>query len=146
MRPAQIILRWILILSGLFLMLAFVAVLLPVDWMARAHQWLSLGEFPDVPITVYLARSTSLLYGVHGVLMFYTGITIDRHWRLVWLFGWLHVVIGITILLIDITAPMPLYWTLLEGGPVAVLGILILVLAGMAYGDRNKPVQAEQNQ
>ena len=143
MRLARKILQWILILSGLFLMVAFVAVLLPVDWMNRAHQWLGLGEFPNRPVTLYLARSTSLLYGVHGVLMFYTGLTLDRHWRLVWLFGWLHILIGITVFFIDLTAPMPLYWVLAEGLPVAGLGVFLLVLAKMAYGTAAPSIQEE---
>lgn len=125
----RIALKWILILAGMFLMLAFAAVLLPVPTMATIHRWLGLGDFPVQPITIYLARSTSLLYGIHGVLMFYTGCTLDHHWRLVWFFGWLHVVIGIVILAVDLLAPMPWYWTCLEGPPVAVLGGLILYLA-----------------
>ncbi len=127
------ILKWLLVLSGLFLMLAFVAVLLPTAWMADAHLWLGLGEFPAQPITFYLARSTSLLYGVHGVLMFYLGISLNHHWRLVWLFGWLHIVIGVTMLGIDITSPMPWYWIAAEGGPVAGLGVVILLLAQIAF-------------
>ena len=77
----------------------------------------------------YLARSTSVLYGVHGFLMVYTGWTIRWHWRYVPLFGWLHIVIGITLLITDISAPMPLYWIAAEGGPIAALGVLILWLA-----------------
>lgn len=133
---AELLLKWLLILSGLVLILAFAAVLLPVAWMASTSEWIGLGEFPNRPLTIYLARSTSLLYGVHGVLMFYTGMTLEKHWRLVWLFGWLHVVIGCTILLVDLTAPMPWYWTAVEGGPVASLGVVILILARRAFGKR----------
>ncbi len=116
-------------LSGMFLMCAFAAILLPVTTMASIHQWLGLGEFPDVPIMAYLARSTSVLYGTHGFLMFYTGWTIRQHWRYVPIFGWLHIVIGMTLLVTDILAPLPLYWIVAEGGPIAALGVLILVLA-----------------
>ena len=120
--------RWILLLSGLFLMSAFLTTLLPVSWMNATHRWLGLGDFPDFPITKYLARSTSLLYGVHGLLMFYTGITIEHHWRFVKIFGWLHVLMGSSMVLIDVTSNMPTYWTALEGPPVAILGVIILVL------------------
>ena len=131
------IVRWLLILSGLVLMTAFGAILLPVSVMASTHQWLGLGEFPNFPITAYLARSTSLLYGVHGVLMFYTGLTIQQHHRYVPIFGWLHIVIGLTLLVTDIVAGMPTFWTAGEGGPIMVIGVVILVLAnrGTIGGD-----------
>ncbi len=115
-------------LAGIFLMLAFLAMLLPVDLMRTTHQWLGLGTFPVAPITTYLARLTSLLYGVHGSIMFYTGLTIQYHWRMVRLLAWLHIVIGIALLIIDFTAPMPWYWTALEGGPIASVGVLMLIL------------------
>ena len=105
--------------------------------MAAGHEWLGLGEFPNLPITVYLARSTSLLYGIHGVLMVYTSFTMQHHWRLAWLFSALHVVIGITMLVTDITAGMPLYWILGEGAPVAALGVVMMILFNIGYGKSN---------
>ena len=50
-------------LGGSGLMLAFLAVLLPVDWMAATHPRLGLGEFPRTPIVDYLTRSIAALYG-----------------------------------------------------------------------------------
>ena len=134
------ILQWILLLSGLFLMSAFATTLLPASWMSATHQWLGLGEFPDFPITIYLARSTSLLYGVHGLLMFYAGWSIETHWRWVKIFGWLHIMMGSSMLAIDWTSGMPGYWTAMEGPPVAILGVVILVLlkrAGNFVSDNN---------
>ena len=131
----QKILKWILVVSGMFLMLAFAAMLLPVEWMASAHQWLGLGEFPDRPITNYLARSPSLMYGLHGTLMFYTGLTIEKHWRFAPLFGWLHVLTGTSVFFFDWFAPMPMYWTLMEGPPVAALGVGIIYCCRLAGFD-----------
>lgn len=132
MTMQQKVLKAILVVSGLFLIVAFAATLLPVSSMAKAHEWLGLGEFPDRPITAYLARSTSLLYGVHGVMMFYTGLTIQQHWRFIPVFGWLHVLTGASVFLFDLFAPMPMYWLILEGPPVAMLGVLLVVLARRA--------------
>jgi len=126
-------LKVILILTGAILMLAVLAVLLPVAWMQSVHRWLGLGEFPDLPITAYLARSTSLLYAVHGALMMYTGLTLRWHWRFVPYFGWLHVIFGLVVLGIDLSAPMPWGWTAVEGGPVAAAGVLVLVLNRRAF-------------
>jgi len=96
--------------------------------MASIHQWLGLGEFPDSPITVYLARSTSLLYAIHGALLVVVSFDLERYWPLAPVFGWLHVVIGLTMLGIDLTTPMPLYWIVGEGVPVALAGLLIVWL------------------
>ena len=100
--------------------------------MAAGHEFLLLGEFPDTPITFYLTRSTSLLYGVHGVMMTYVALTLRLHWRLVPVFGWLHVLIGLSMLAVDIMAPMPAFWTIAEGVPIASLGALLLYLAKRA--------------
>lgn len=132
MNQRQWLLKWLLIISGFFLMTAFLAALLPVSWMAESHRWLGLGDFPNFPITAYLARSTSLLYGVHGTMMLFTGYTLQHHWRLVPLFAWLHISLGIMMFFVDVTAPMPLYWIVMEGPPVAGLGCLMLWLAKTA--------------
>ena len=135
---SQLILKWLLIVSGAFLISAFAAMLLPVATMDSVHDWLGLGDFPNRPITVYLARSTSLMYGIHGVLMLYTGLTLQHHWRLVKLFGWLHVVIGVSMLIVDFMASMPWYWTAFEGPPVTLLGVLIIYLAKQSFA-KNTP-------
>ena len=101
-------LRILLGVIGAGLLFATAAVFLPVEWMANAHRWLGLGEFPDSPITVYLARSTSLLYAVHGFLMLYTAIHLRQYLPLAKVFGYLHFVIGLTMLGIDVTTPCQL--------------------------------------
>lgn len=113
-------------LIGCGLMVATLAVFLPRSTMAMVHRWLGLGEFPDGPITIYLARSTSLLYAIHGGLMLFVSLDIKRYWPLVSVFGWLHVAIGIAMFWIDWTAPMPIYWIAGEGIPIALAGLLIL--------------------
>ena len=123
-----ICLSWLLTISGCGLMVATIPVFFPVHWMATIHGWLGLGEFPDSPITIYLARSTSLLYAVHGTLMLIVSLNMKRYWPLVGVFGWLHVVIGLTMFGIDLTSPMPMYWIAGEGIPVAMAGVLILWL------------------
>ena len=107
---------------GVGLMSAIVPVFFPVDLMATLHQWLGLGEFPDAPITIYLARSTSLLYAMHGAVMFYVAWHFDRCQTLVPLLGVLHMVLGITMIGVDLNAGMPLYWTAGEGLPIALTG------------------------
>lgn len=125
---AEKILSWLLMITGCGLMVAFLFVLMPGSQMASIHQWLGLGEMPDAPITLYLARSTSLLYGIHGVLMFVCGRNIQKYSELVPVFGWLHVVIGLSMLGIDLSSGMPWWWTTFEGVPIAMAGLLIVWL------------------
>lgn len=108
---------------------AFLAMLLPVEWMAVAHRWLGMGEFPQAPITDYLARSVAALYGFHGVLLFLISRDPVRHITFVRYVGWMNVCFGIVLLLIDLHAGLPRWWTLSEGPPVAILGLLVLYLS-----------------
>ena len=125
--PAKL-LRWLLLVIGCGLLVATFAIFLPVKTMATVHQWLGLGEFPEVPIALYLARSTSLLYAVHGSLMVYVSFDMKRYWPLVKLFGWLHVAIGLAMFGIDISSSMPTYWIAVEGIPIAIAGYVIVWL------------------
>lgn len=113
---------------GAGLMLATFAVFFPVSLMATLHQWLGLGSFPDAPITIYLARSTSLLYAMHGAVMLYVAWHFDRCQALVPLLGLLHVALGASMFAIDLNAGMPLYWIVGEGLPIALTGGAILLL------------------
>jgi hypothetical protein len=125
-------LRWLLAIIGCGLMVAMIPMCFPRALMATIHGWLGLGEFPDAPITLYLARSTSLMYAVHGTLMLFVSFDVKRYWPMVAVFGWLHVLIGVVMFCIDWTSPMPLYWIAGEGIPIALAGLLIVWLWRMA--------------
>jgi hypothetical protein len=42
--------------------------------------------------------------------------------------GWLHIVLGVVVVVIDYTAGLPLWWVAGEGPGIAVGGVLLLVL------------------
>jgi len=69
------------------------------------------------------------LYAVHGFLMLYTAIHLHQYLSLAKIFGCLHIAIGLTMLGIDLTTPMPLYWTAVEGIPIAVVGTVLVWLS-----------------
>lgn len=52
---------------------------MPPDAMAGIHEWSGLGAFPDAPITVYLARSTSALCALYGGLLILTARDVKRY-------------------------------------------------------------------
>jgi hypothetical protein len=108
---------------------AFLAILLPRDWMAATHQWLGLGEFPRVAVVDYLTRSVAALYGFHGVLLLLVSRNPAQHRSIVRYIGLMNVFFGLLLVLIDLHAGMPAFWTLAEGPPVVAFGVLVLYLS-----------------
>lgn len=132
------LLKYLLALTGVTLLLAIIPVFFPSNVMASIHDWAGLGEFPKRPIVLYLARSASLLYAVHGALLLFVSFDLDRYEKLIVLIGWLHVLIGIIMLGIDIREAMPWYWIAAEGPPIAMGGIIVLVLCKFAFSNETK--------
>jgi len=132
-RPTSTVHRRILVvllrLGGAVTVTAFLAMLLPTDWMAATHRWLGLGEFPRVPVVDYLTRSVAALYGFHGVLLFLVSRNPVQYRSIVRYLGSMNVLFGIFLILIDLHAGMPSVWTMGEGPPVAAFGVLVLYLS-----------------
>jgi hypothetical protein len=123
--------RWLtflLRLAGCATASAFLAIFLPVEWMAATHRWLGLGEFPRMPVVEYLARSIAALYGFHGVLLLIVAADPIKFSRIVTYVAVMNVLFGLTVLAIDIHAGMPALWTLVEGPPIVAFGVVIAYL------------------
>jgi hypothetical protein len=121
-----VILLRVIGVSGL---LALVAVFMPMSWMAGVHGWLGLGEMPTSPVVAYLARSLSVFYALFGALLLVMAGDMDRYRPLVRLLGILVAVGGAVLAGIDLSAPMPWWWTLDEGPLTIAMGLLIFYLA-----------------
>ena len=128
MKPAvdQRILVVLLRLAGGFTATAFLAVFLPADWMAATHRWLGLGEFPRAAIVDYLTRSIAALYGFHGVLLLLVSRNPAQHRSIVRYLGVMNVLFGLLLVLVDLHAGMPAFWTLAEGPPIIAFGLVVL--------------------
>lgn len=120
-RFLQILLR----VSGVFMLLATFAIFMPVSWMAGSHEWLGLGEFPESPLVDYLTRSISFVYAMHGGLLLVVAGNIQRYRPILLYLGLVTVAGGLLLTGIDLHAGMPTWWTLAEGPPVTLGGILI---------------------
>src|SRR5688572_3639598 len=96
MEPAvhQRILVVLLRIFGGITCIAFLAMFLPVDWMAATHRWLGLGEFPRAAIVDYLTRSISALFGFQGVLLLLVSRNPAQHRSIVQYIGWMYVLSG----------------------------------------------------
>jgi hypothetical protein len=131
-RRALQLLVFILRLDGVVTLVAFGAMLLPVSWMADMHRSLGMGEFPQAPLTDYLVRSVSALYGFYGVLFLLVARDPLHHQPIVKFIGVAHVAFGVLVLAIDWHAGMPTLWTMLEGPPLVAAGIAVLYLLSRA--------------
>jgi hypothetical protein len=106
-------------LAGIAMLPAFLAIFLPTNWMIASHRWLGLGEFPDSALVQYLTRSIAALYGFHGLLALIVSLDVRRYRPIVWYLAAMNVAFGIAMILIDLHAGMPWYWTVAEGPPIA---------------------------
>ena len=113
--------------GGLACMAVF-AIFLPTAWMAAIHQWLGLGEFPDAAVTQYLTRSVSAFYAVFGGLAILASRDVRRFGPVITYLASVTMVFGVVITGVDALAKMPTYWTLAEGPPTFVIGLVILLL------------------
>jgi hypothetical protein len=115
---------------------AFLAMLLPTDWMASTHEWIGLGAFPRSAVVEYLTRSIAALYGFHGVLLFLIARDVVRYVSIVRFAGVMNVLFGSMITAIDLHAGMPTLWTLFEGPPIVGMGAAILYLSQSIPSER----------
>jgi hypothetical protein len=115
-------------LAGGVTLTAFLAILLPVEWMASTRRWLGLGEFPRAPVVDYLARSVAALYGFHGGLLLLVSGDPIRYRSIIWYVAFMNVAFGLMLIAIDLHAGLPLLWTISEGPPIAAFGIVIAIL------------------
>lgn len=112
--------------SGLF---ALVAVAVPTSWMAGTHRWLGLGEMPATPVVEYLARSLSAFYALFGAVCLVLAGDVQRYRPVLRCLGIFVALAGVILTGIDLAAPMPWWWTFLEGPPTIGMGMLIFFLA-----------------
>ena len=108
---------------------AIFASVMPTTWIATTHRWLGLGDFPDAPITQYLARSLSALYAVFGGLVIVVSTDVRRYARIIRFLAYVTLAFGVLITGIDLVVGMPTSWTLFEGPTTFILGVVILLLA-----------------
>lgn len=108
------------------------AVIMPRVWMDAVHQWLGLGPLPEGVIVDYLARSLSAFYVFLGGLQWVVSCDVRRYRNVIAYLAWAAILFSIVVTVIDLQLGLPLCWTLGEGPPTLALGVIVLVLQGMA--------------
>ncbi len=119
---------WLLRVAGAFILLSIPAIFLPDRWMAHIHEYLGLGQLPQVAIVSYMARSLSAMYALLGVFTIAFSWDVRRYAPIISIWAYLHIVMGVLIFQIDVWSGMPWYWTYMEGPPVGAAGPLVLWL------------------
>ena len=124
--------RWLrayLLFIGYFTLLAFVAALMPESWMIAIAKSLTIDPFPSDPLTFYLARNLSLLYGFVGIAVAYLGHNLETHRSEVPLLAMGTMLFGVLQLICDFMTGIPAWWTLGEGLSTVFGGAVMFWLA-----------------
>lgn len=113
---------------GGFALLAFAAAVMPSKWMIEVAEELGLQPFPDHPLTFYLARNLSLLYGFVGFALVIVASDLKRYRPLVRLMAMGTILFAGLQLVVDSLSGMPAWWTWGESGSTLCGGILLFWL------------------
>lgn len=112
-------------LIALVTFLAFGAAVMPEKWIREASEFLGFDPFPQSPLTYYLARHLSVLYGFVGVLLWIAANDFERYQPLVRRLAVLTIAFGVLQALVDAMSSLPWWWTLTESTSTVLGGILL---------------------
>ena len=121
-------LRLLLRCVGVPCSLALVAVVMPTASMDAIHRWLGMGGFPEEPIAGYLARSTSALCGVYGLLLLTLSRDVTRFGPLITLQGIAIPILATGAMLMMWSTEMPLWWPATDAIGGCLFGASVLWL------------------
>lgn len=120
--------RWLLLflrVVGGTALLAFGAAVMPENWIVETAEELGFDPFPHSPLTFYLARNLSLLYGFVGALLVLISFDIDRYRPLVWYAAIGTMLFGVLQLVVDSMSGLPSWWTLGESISTFIGGAML---------------------
>lgn len=121
---------WLLRLFGGVDCVALLAVLMPSGMMHAVATACGLDGFPDGPLPEYLARTASLMYGLHGATVLFVSRDVRRYRPVIRCLAGLAVVHGLAVFLIDTRIGMSPWWLLVEGPAFALTGVSVLLAQG----------------
>ena len=125
----KVLLAWLLRLVGLFELLAFFAVIMPLSWMEASHAWLGLGQMPEGSVLMFLIRQASYTYGMHGISLWVMATDVKRFRPLLLLNGISFLLAGPVFFIIDYSSGIPIWWTVIDGPSCGLFGAAILWLS-----------------
>lgn len=123
--------RWLKVflqINGLIMALAAVAVFMPTSWMTWTHEQVGLGDFPAAPIAEYLARLTSALYAVLGVLLLLVAPDVRKYSSIITCMAIATPAVSVSVTLMCLHLHMPLSWVISDPVASGLFGVVILAL------------------
>lgn len=123
---------------GYFTLLAFAAAVMPEIWMVKIAKTLTIDPFPSSPLTFYLARNLSLIYGFVGVGVLVIANDLDRYRPLVRLLAIGTMIFGVLQIVCDSMSTMPWWWTFGEGLSTLGGGVLMYWLDARARSGQER--------
>jgi hypothetical protein len=118
----------VLRITGGVTVLAFGAALMPEPWFVTIS--LRLGQdFADLPLTYYLARHLSVMYGLIGLGLLVIASDLQRYGPLVPWLSWGAIALGGLQLVIDQWSGLPAWWTWGESLSTIAGGLMLLGLS-----------------
>ncbi len=123
------LLKLLLRFLGTTSLFALVFVVAPYSWLDSIHSLLGMGQLPDKPVVVYLARSTSALYAILGGLFWTVSFDLERHRLVLRYLGAAITLFGAALLVIDWSEGLPFLWKVWEGPFLMAFGLAILFLS-----------------
>jgi hypothetical protein len=106
-------------------LLAFAAAIMPEKWIIETAEALGFDPFPYSPLTFYLARNLSLLYGFVGAALLVVASDLPRYFPLVRYAALGTILFGLLQLIVDVQAGLPGWWTFGESLSTLVGGVLM---------------------
>lgn len=123
----RLLLLFLRLVGGVSL-LAFGAAVMPAQWIVQAAEELGFDPFPDSPLTFYLARNLSLLYGFVGAALVILASDLKRYRPLIRWAAMGTMAFGLLQLIVDSMAGLPAWWTLGEALSTLFGGILLFAI------------------
>ena len=106
-------------------LLAFAAAVMPEAWMVQTAERLGFQPFPYSPLTFYLARNLSLLYGFVGAFLLAVSLDLPRYRELIRYAALGTILFGVLQLIVDTQAGLPAWWTWGESMSTLLGGVLL---------------------
>jgi hypothetical protein len=123
--------KWLLLFLrtvGWVTVLAFGAAVMPEKWIVEIAEELGFDPFPHSPLTFYLARNLSLLYGFAGCLLLIIASDLERYRPLVRWTALAAIAFGILKAVVDSQSGMPWWWIAYESISSIVGGVIMFEL------------------
>jgi hypothetical protein len=124
------ILILLLRLDGIIMLVALFPSMMPLGWMKEVHRCLGMGKLPDGPIIGYLTRSLSVMYAMHGGVLFFISFDVRRFLLVVKFVAILTILFAVWMTALDVVVGMPPFWTVCEGPSLFVLYCGVFWLTG----------------